>query len=139
MQNSLTVGSGQRLGGDGVEAWFGCGELALLHHQLKLLLWHCKKAAQLSCIALTTGRRNGSKRASTVQSKLGGCTFVSAAVRNTSEGGVGVPGTAWTGSLCCCLYGAFLSPHPTESDQPNTQAPPLTAESEHRLNTLEFS
>ena len=30
LRNSLAVGAGQRLGGDGVEAWFGRGELAPL-------------------------------------------------------------------------------------------------------------
>ena len=110
MRNSLTVGTGQRLGGDGVEAWFGWGELALVQHQFKLLLWHCKKAAQLSCNALTTGSKNGSKGASTVQSKHLGWVgaLLWTAVRNTSEGGVGVPGTAWTGSVGGACMGPSL-------------------------------
>ena len=81
--------------------WAGWAELALVQHQLKLLLWHCKEAAQLSCNALTMGSKNGSKGASTVQSKHLGWVgaLLWTAVRNTSEGGVGVPGTAWTGSV----------------------------------------
>ena len=110
MRNSLTVGTGQRLGGDGVEAWFGWGELALVQHQFKLLLWHCKKAAQLSCNALTTGTKNGSKGAAL--GRVGALLW--GGVRNTSEGGVGVPGQP---GLVLLVLAVWDPPHPTDSNQ----------------------
>ena len=81
----------------------------------KLLLWHCKKAAaQFGCNALTTGSKNGSKGAAL--GRVGALLW--GGVRNTSEGGVGVPGQP---GLVLLVLAVWDPPHPTDSNQhPNT-------------------
>ena len=89
LRNSLAVGAGQRLGGDGVEAWFGRAgspHLPPLAQTAALALQEV--AAQFGCNALTTGSKNGSKGAAL--GRVGALLW--GGVRNTSEGGVGVPG-----------------------------------------------
>ena len=121
--------AGQRLGGDGVEAWFGQGELAPLAQAAALVTTALALQEGGCTVELQCFDNREQKWQQGSSTGLGGWVHFCGAEWGTllRAAGWGVPGTAWTGSV----GGGCIQLIPTNTLTPQHHL--LTAE--HCLNT----